>query len=184
MNTKQISPPVTMSDVTIRGDRITLRAYRPGDVDALVQYADNRKVWRNLEDTFPSPYTRANAEEWVAFAASRAPLTAAIEYNGEAVGGIGYERLSGVFRCTAKIGYWLGEPFWGRGIATEALRLATAYAFEQDDLIRLQAWVYEWNPASARVLEKAGYILEGRMRRAVIKDDRNIDAFMYARVRD
>ena len=173
-----------MRDINIHGERISLRGYRPSDAGALVKYANNRNVWRNLEDRFPSPYTREDAEQWIAFATSREPLAAAIEYEGEAVGGIGYERLEGVFRCTAKIGYWLGEPFWGRGIATEALRLATQYAFTRDELVRLQAWVYEWNPASARVLEKAGYVLEGRMRKAVIKDGKNIDALLYACVKE
>lgn len=77
--------------------------------------------------------------------------------------------LSGhdVHRKTAEVGYWLGEPFWGQGIATTTLGALTEYAFANFDLARLEAAVYEWNPASARVLEKCGCVLEGRLRKSV-----------------
>ena len=107
----------------------------------------------------------------------------AIVLAGELVGGIGIEPGVDVFRRSAEIGYWLGEPFWGRGLATEALRGATDYAFTTFDICRLEAGVFEWNPASARVLEKAGYTLEGRARLAVVKDGRTGDRLQYALVR-
>jgi [ribosomal protein S5]-alanine N-acetyltransferase len=103
--------------------------------------------------------------------------------DGAAVGGVGIELGTDVFRRSAEIGYWLGEPFWGRGIATEALRAMTAYAFERFDICRLEAGVFDWNPASARVLEKNGYVLEGRARLGVIKDGRMGDRLLYALVR-
>ena len=83
-------------------------------------------------------------------------------------------------RRAAEIGFWLGEPFWGRGIATSALREFTEYAFAQFDLLRLQGCVFEWNPASARVLEKAGYVCEGRLLQGVVKEGQVVDAFLYA----
>ena len=89
-----------------------------------------------------------------------------------------------MYRRSAEIGYWLGEPFWGRGIATAALRAVTDYAFAQHDLVRLHAAVYEWNPASARVLEKVGYVLEGRLRKSVTRDGQTIDGLLYARIRE
>src|SRR5439155_1050682 len=91
----------------------------------------------------------------------------AIVVDGSGVGGIAAEPGEGERRRSAEVGYWLGEPFWGRGIATEALRAVTDYAFATFDVIRLEAGVFGWNPASARVLEKVGYTLEGRMRQAV-----------------
>ena len=96
---------------------------------------------------------------------------------------MGFGILKDVYSKTAEIGYWLGEPFWGRGIATTALKETTAYAFAHFEIERLQAHVFEWNPASARVLEKAGYTLEGRQRRHVFKDGRIGDALLYARLR-
>ena len=89
---------------------------------------------------------------------------------------------SDVFRRTAEIGYWLGEPHWGKGIATKAVEAFTEFAFSNFEIERVQAIVYEWNSASARVLEKAGYALEGRLRKSVIKDGMTIDQFVYARV--
>jgi RimJ/RimL family protein N-acetyltransferase len=100
------------------------------------------------------------------------------------VGGVGLEPMADVYRLTATVGYWLGEPFWGRGFATQALRALSAYAFSTFDLHRLEAAVFGWNLASARVLEKAGYSLEGRLRRSVIKDGRIADSLLYARLRE
>ena len=85
----------------------------------------------------------------------------------------------------ASIGYWLAEPFWGRGFATSAAKAVSAYAFQTfEDLQRLQATVFEWNAASARVLEKSGYTFEARMRKSLYKDGRLADTLLYARLRD
>ena len=92
--------------------------------------------------------------------------------------------VAGVNRRSAEIGYWLGEPFWGQGIATKAVGALTDYAYAHLDLIRLYATVFEWNPASARVLEKAGYAHEGRLRKSVTKDGKIIDQLLYAIVRE
>jgi RimJ/RimL family protein N-acetyltransferase len=102
----------------------------------------------------------------------------------EAVGGIGFTVQPDVAHRSAEIGYWLGEKFWGRGIATEALKAVTEYAFANYDLCRLYAHVFDWNPASARVLEKAGYRFEGRLKKSVTKNGQTIDQLIYAMVRD
>ena len=157
------------ADVELKLTRCTLRPWRSGDEPSLVRYADNRNVWRNLKDRFPSPYTAADAREWIAHAGPQAPPTSlAIVVDGAAVGGVGIELGTDVFR---------------RGIATEALRAMTAYAFERFDICRLEAGVFDWNPASARVLEKSGYVLEGRARLGVIKDGRMGDRLLYALIR-
>jgi ribosomal-protein-alanine N-acetyltransferase len=162
----------------------TVRPWRVGDEASLARYADNRNVSRNLKDRFPSPYSAADAEAWIGRVATQTPVTAfAIVVDGAAVGGIGFELGTDVHRRSAEIGYWLGEPFWGRGIATEALRAVTEYAFATFDICRLEAGVFDWNPASARVLEKAGYTLEGRARCAVVKNGRLGDRLLYALVR-
>ena len=90
----------------------------------------------------------------------------------EAIGGIGLRLGEDIFRRTAEIGYWLGEPFWGKGIATMAVAKMTDFAFSHFDLDRIQAEVFEWNPASSRVLEKAGYSLEGRLRRELSRREK------------
>jgi RimJ/RimL family protein N-acetyltransferase len=137
-----------------------------------------------MRDRFPYPYTADDADAWIKKASAETPATSfAIVVDGAAVGGVGIELGTDVFRRSAEIGYWLGEPLWGRGIATEALRAMTEYAFAHFDVCRLEAGVFGWNPASARVLEKAGYTLEGRARNAVVKDDRTTDRLLYGLVR-
>jgi RimJ/RimL family protein N-acetyltransferase len=164
--------------------RSTLRPWRVGDEASLVENANNRRVWRNLS-RLPHPYTRQDAEAWITRASAHVPVVDfAIVVDGAAVGGIGIELGRDVFLRSAEVGYWLGEPYWGRGIATEALRAVTEYAFGTFDLCRLQAGVFEWNPASMRVLEKAGYTLEARHRKNVTKDGQTIDRVVYALVRD
>lgn len=161
-----------------------IRSWRAGDEDSLVRHAHDRAVWINLRDRFPHPYTATDARAWLRHVAGTIPETNfAIDVDGEAVGGVGITLGTDVSRRSAEIGYWLGRPFWGRGIATAAVRALTDWAFANFDLCRLHAGVFEWNPASARVLAKAGYILEGRLRRSVTKDGKTIDQLLYATVR-
>jgi RimJ/RimL family protein N-acetyltransferase len=162
-----------------------VRSWERRDAAALVRHANSRRIWRNLRDQFPYPYTVADADLWIRTARALRPETAfAIAVGGEAVGAIGIELKDDVYRRSAEIGYWLGEAFWGRGIATEALVAVSRWSFEHFELCRLYAHVFDWNPASARVLEKAGYTFEARLRRAVIKDGEIIDALLYALVRE
>ncbi len=139
----------------------------------------------NLRDRFPHPYTHADARRWLDTVVGIRPETNfAIAVEDEAVGGVGYTIDSDVNYRSAEIGYWLGEEFWGRGITTEALIAVTEHAFSTYDLCRLYAHVFDWNPASARVLEKAGYEFEGRLRKSVTKAGQTIDQLMYAIVRE
>jgi len=162
----------------------SLRQWRLSDVDSLVEHANNIKVWRNLHDGFPHPYTRADADTWIQkTAAEHGNTVFAIVVDGKAVGGVGFFRGKDVERRTATIGYWLGEAFWGRGITTEALCAVSEYAFANFDFARIEAFVFEWNLASARVLEKAGYTQEARMRKRVTKEDRTADCYLYALIR-
>ena len=161
-----------------------LRPWQWEDVAALVKYGNNRAIWRNLGDRFPHPYTEADAEEWVKSSNNSSPATfLAIATADEAIGSIGLMPQDDVHFQSAEVGYWLAEPFWGLGIATRALSAFSDYAFANFDLVRLYAIVFEWNPASARVLEKSGFTLEARMRKSATKDGHTIDEFLYALVR-
>jgi len=170
----------------IEANPLVLRPWRMSDIQALVRHANNRKIWVNLRDRFPHPYTEADAREWLTLRAADTgkPHNFAIEFEAESIGGIGLEFFTDVHRMTAEMGYWLGETMWGRGFATIAATAVAEYAFATFDIRRLQATVFEWNPASARVLEKASFTLECRLRNYIFKDNRIGDALMYVRMRD
>jgi len=171
--------------VIIKLQHCAVRSWRRADAASLVRHADNPKVWRNLRDRFPHPYTRRDADDWIRNASGSKPETNfAIDVAGEAVGGIGMQVQQDVYRRSAEVGYWVAEEHWGRGIATEALGALVEYAFERFDLCRLFATSFDWNPASARVLEKCGFVLEARRRQAVTKEGRTIDDLLYALVRN
>jgi RimJ/RimL family protein N-acetyltransferase len=175
-----------MLPLEIRCDKSLLRPWRKSDRGSLIEYANDREVWRNLRDIFPHPYTEAEADQFLAFSAADPPPAGvyAIEVDGEAVGCIALEQGRDIERWSWEVGYWLGQPFWGRGIVPEALEAVTAAAFRIPELIRIYAPVFSWNQRSMRVLEKAGYSREAVMRRSGIKDGTVIDRVIYARVRD
>jgi [ribosomal protein S5]-alanine N-acetyltransferase len=161
--------------------RSEVRSWHAADLDALVRYANNRKIWINLRDRFPYPYGHADGRRFIRAARKMDPETFfAIAVEGEAVGGIGYVLQQDVERVSAEVGYWLGEPFWGRGIVTEALVAITRYAVEQHGLTRVFAVPFAYNTGSCRVLEKAGYVLEARLQRSAIKDGVVVDQLQYA----
>ncbi len=161
-----------------------LRPFHIEDAASIARHADDRGVWINLRDRFPHPYTLDDARGWIAHVLAGSRMTDfAIEVEGEAVGGIGYVPGEDVSRRSAEVGYWLGRAYWGRGIATAAVRALTVQLLARPEFDRLHATVFAWNPASARVLEKAGYVLEGRLRAAIVKDGRTIDGLLYAIVR-
>jgi len=157
-----------------------IRSYRPEDLAALLRYAGERAVSVQLRDRFPYPYTHEAGEEWLRRMAEQQPETDfAIATGSHLIGGIGLELRDDVERGSAEVGYWLGQPFWGRGIATAALQAFCGWAFSHFGLVRLQACVFESNPASGRVLEKSGFRLEGRLRQAVLKEGRRMDMLVY-----
>jgi RimJ/RimL family protein N-acetyltransferase len=171
--------------VNLKLKTCNVRSWTWRDRDAIVRHANNRNVSINLRDRFPYPYTMSDARSWLEHVIGYQPETNfAIDVAGEAVGGIGFTLQSDVARRSAEIGYWLGQQFWGRGIATEALIAVTEHAFANHDVCRLYAHVFDWNGASARVLEKAGYEFEGRLRKSVTKEGKTIDQLMYAMIRE
>lgn len=160
-----------------------LRTWRLTDAKTLVKHANNRAIWINLRDRFPHPYTQEGADWWVRYASETMPTTAlAIDVAGEAVGSIGVELHTDIERCSAEIGYWLSEQYWGKGIMTAALRAFTTYAFAQFELTRIYAVPFVRNEPSIHILEKVGYQREGLMRRSAIKDGVILDQFLYAYV--
>ena len=152
------------------------------DAESLTKHANNRHVSINLRDTFPYPYTIHDAKNFLERTVADEPRqNFCIEINGEAVGGIGIRLGQDVNRYTAEFGYWLGQEFWGRGIMGEVVPAFVNYCFKEFSLNRMFAMPHSNNPASARVLERAGFVLEGRLRMNVMKDGQVLDSLLYAK---
>jgi len=165
----------------LRGERSIVRPWRDGDQRSLALHANNPNVARQLRDRFPDPYTLNDARHFIDSATAARPiLNFAITIDGEPVGGIGFSPGTDVERYSAEIGYWLGESYWGRGIMPEAVHLVSQYAFERCDLLRLFALPFADNAQSIRVLEKAGYTLEGILRSSSVKFGKPRDQAIYA----
>jgi len=168
----------------IRLERCTIREWRMDDAPSLAKHANNRRVWLGLRDAFPHPYTIEDANRFLQGSVAGAPRkNFCIEIDGVAVGGIGLRPGEDVHRHTAEFGYWLAEEFWGKGIMTEVVPAFVDYCFKEFSLNRIYAEPFSNNPASARVLEKAGFVLEGRLRKNVVNDGKVVDSLLYARTK-
>ena len=163
--------------------KVQIRPWRVEDLPELVRLANNRRIWVELRDSFPHPYTAESGRRWIEFAAGNSsPTHFAIELEGSLVGSVGYIPGRDIERCGAEVGYWVGEPYWGRGIATvavgtliDSLRVAAEYT-------RLFALPFASNVPSRRVLEKSGFRLDAVLECSAIKDGRVVDQCMYSRV--
>jgi RimJ/RimL family protein N-acetyltransferase len=169
----------------LNGQGVTVRAWRPSDAPSLAKHANNPAVARQLRDRFPHPYTIADARQFIQSVAGARPTTLfAIVVDGEAVGGIGFFPGADVERFSAEIGYWLAEPYWGRGITVEAIRLVSAYAFDVCNMLRIFALPFADNARSTRVLEKAGYTREALLRSSSVKHREVRDQALYALINE
>ncbi len=174
-----------MSEAPIRltDGVVTIRKFRLSDKHRMAEISNNEKIAANLRDAFPSPYTVADAVRYItACRRQKQCLNFAIEYEDEYVGNIGLTRQDDVYRISAELGYFIGEPWWNRGIATRAVNLICDYGFGELGLIRIYSGVISYNTASRRVLEKCGFVQEAVLRSALIKNGKIYDEYRYARV--
>src|SRR5215469_11067950 len=163
---------------------IKVRSWRRDDLRLLVQHANNAKIAANLRDQFPHPYTRRDGIDFLEYAQTQEPeCSFAIEYGGEAVGGVGFLVGRDIARMTAEMGYWLTEELWGKGIVTRVVTATSDWALENYRLTRVFAMAFAYNAASIRVLEKAGFEREGMMRRSAIKNGVVLDQILFAKVK-
>lgn len=161
---------------------VEIRPWKPEDAVPLAAICNNKKIWLNVRDRFPHPYTIGNSIEWIAYCLTQKPVqNMAVVYKGEIAGSIGVMPKEDVYRKSIEIGYFLGEPFWGRGIATVAVELLLEYVKTQFDVIRVFAEVFSHNTASMKVLEKNGFHLEGIRKKAVIKDNVLMDDYVWVK---
>jgi [ribosomal protein S5]-alanine N-acetyltransferase len=163
-----------------------LRSWTAADSGALASIANDRRIWLNMTDTFPHPYLLDDAKEFLVKCLDQGdpPFNLAISVDSELVGGIGGHPGAAEQRENINIGYWLTPDAWGKGIATDATRRYVSYLLDTFRPRRLYATVFGWNPGSARVLEKCGFQLEGRLRQAIVKEGRVTDLLLYGLLRD
>lgn len=162
---------------------IVLRPWKKEDAQQLASIANNRNVWLNLRDAFPHPYTVIDAMQWIQLRTSEQPvLHFCILYEGKVAGSIGIVLKEDVYRKTVELGYFIGEPFRGKGIATKAVGFVTDYIERSFDIVRIFAEVFEHNKASMNVLRKNGFHLEGIRKKAVIKNGVIMDDYVWVKL--
>jgi [ribosomal protein S5]-alanine N-acetyltransferase len=161
---------------------VQIRPWRKEDCTALAAIANNRRIWLNVRDRFPHPYTFKDALNWIDHTSQQTPLqNMAITYHGQIAGSVGVIVRDDVYRKSIEVGYFVGENFWGKGVATTAVSLLLDYIRKHFDVIRVYAEVFETNKPSMRVLEKNGFYLEGIRKKAVIKDNVLMDDHVWVK---
>ena len=164
-------------------ENVVLRPFTDKDKQTLAKLCNNKNIWNNLRDYVPFPYSEDDADFFINLCQSEVPVqNYAITYKGELAGSVGLIPQKDVHRLSAEVGYWVGEDYWGKGIATEAVKLITMYGKKEFGLMRFYAGVYEYNKASMRVLEKAGFTLEGIFKKSIIKNGIIADEHRYGLV--
>ncbi len=157
-----------------------LRPWQLFDVDNLVKYVSNPNIPIHFTNRFPVPYTLEDGRKFIDMAINESPfLKYAIEINGEAVGGIDFHPQADILCKNIEIGYWIGEPFWGKGIMTEVVKQIIPIGFERFDVTRIYAKCFGQNIGSQKVLEKAGFKLEARFEKIIFKYDTFQDELIY-----
>ncbi|KAK2813878.1 hypothetical protein FQN50_000279 [Emmonsiellopsis sp. PD_5] len=168
--------------------RCIVRPYCEADIEPIAKGANNPKIAKGMRNTFPQPYTIESARSYMAMVNAQSPLQSFVisrRDDSEVLGSFGFQVKDDINYRTLEIGYWVAEDHWGQGYATEVISTMTKWAFETlAHIIRIEANVFEGNVGSSRVLEKAGYALEGRRRKAIEKDGVVLDVLTYCIFRD
>ena len=161
--------------------KINLRPWSISDLDNLLEYANNAAIAKNMTDQFPHPYTADKGKNFINMAISSHPHhIMAISVEGQAIGGIGLHLQTDIQCKNAELGYWLAEPYWGKGIITEAIKQMVTYGFSTWPINRIFARPFGHNIGSQKALEKAGFVLEGSFKNTLYKNGEYVDELVYA----
>ncbi len=162
---------------------IILRPWQKQDAQELAIVANNRNIWNNVRDALPSPYTVMDALQWISHVNAEAlVMNFAIVCDGSVVGSIGCKPKEDIYRKNIEIGYFVGEAYWGKGIATEAVKQLLGFISTRLDMVRVEAHVFEQNKPSMKVLMKNGFYLEAIHRKAVIKNNEILDDCVWVKI--
>jgi [ribosomal protein S5]-alanine N-acetyltransferase len=159
----------------------TLRPWHISDLENLVRNANNKNIAQYMTDQFIHPYTEECGKNFISFAtANNGNRIFCIDINGEAVGGIGLHPQSDIMRANTEIGYWLAEQHWNKGVISAAIEQIITIGFEAPEITRIFARCFATNTASQKVLEKNGFVLEGRFEKTILKNSNFEDELIYA----
>ncbi len=164
----------------------TLRNWDFKDIESVAFHANNKKLADNLRDQFPYPYTIGDAELYINTCINSDAsknIFYAVDVDGKAVGSIGVFMQEDIYRKSAEIGYWLGEEYWNKGIMSKAISQISERAFKRFDIVRIFAITYIHNTGSRKALEKAGFELEGVLRKSVVKDGNIYDTCVFSLIK-
>ncbi|MDB4292802.1 GNAT family N-acetyltransferase [Maribacter sp.] len=164
---------------------VTLRNYEMAIAEQFASYRNNPIIFENVYDKVPNPFTLKDAKAFITLQLKTTPAPRKLIYwEDQFVGEIGIDIREDVFRLSAEIGYFIGEPFWGKGIASKAVQLMTAYAFNNFNVIRIEAGVFEYNKSSMRVLEKNNFHLESIKKKGAFKNGKIIDDYVWVKLKE
>jgi RimJ/RimL family protein N-acetyltransferase len=163
---------------------IELRSFQQSDAARLAFLANNKKIWINLRDGFPYPYSLKDAGLFIDNCLKMKPQTVfAILFDEDLCGSIGLFKKEDVYRKSAEIGYWIGEPYWGRGIASLAVEKIVEFGFAELDINRIFTGIYDYNIASQKVLLKNGFTKEAVFEKAVYKNGKFVDEIRFSLIK-
>jgi len=164
---------------------IKLRKLNLSDANRFAELANNKNIWLFMRDTFPHPYSKEDAVNFINFCSeSNTSFVFAILHDNKLTGAIGLHRQTDLNRYSTELGYWIGEPFWNKGIASKAVALIIKFGFENLDINRIFASTIESNLASSRVLEKNNFIFEGVSRKSAFKNNVFLDEYNFSLLKD
>jgi len=170
----------SLDTLPVEKTEYVLRPLAERDIPHIAALGNNRKIWLNMPDSFPFPYTEKDAAEWLQMPDQK--INWAITLQDQFIGSIGIDPLGPNNAGVGQVGYWMGEPYWGQGIATNALKVVTHHALTRMNYHRLEATVFGWNTASFHMLEKVHYRLEGILKNRITKDGTVLDEHLFARL--
>ena len=167
---------------TIKTEHFVLRPFKKGDEDTLQKNINDKDITKTLS-VVPYPYTMKHAKEWITHATSKLEkeVIFAIDF-GEGVEGVISLKDIDTTHKRAEFGYWLAKKRWGKGYMTEALNALVTFAFSDLKLVKVYAYTFLNNPASSRVLEKAGFEKEAVLKKHLSDHGKQIDVNMYGLV--
>ncbi|KTG28038.1 GNAT family N-acetyltransferase [Haloferax profundi] len=162
--------------VFLEGDVVELRTVEADDIEFLHEMVNDPRVRNGIAAV--DPITRTKEREWVESRGDGDDINFVVCDDGTPVGSIGF-KAPNVINGAVEVGYSVAPDHWGKGYATDALRTICGYAFRERRLNKVYANAYETNPASCRVLEKAGFQQEGVLREQGFVDGEHVDTLRY-----